>query len=307
MRKLHQILTDGGAGDLLCQLVAVNYNIKNNPEIDFQVWVPDYLCKFAMHVLPPKTAVFPFSDAEKKFDKAGKGRTTQWFDHGHTPMRTHPVDYGFHMLADKHITGMADKSYLKIRPGVIDIKKYLLPEKYVCIATTAAEPVKALSPSVLNEIIDYVISKGYTPVFLGKEESDCGFKDFKVKSKVIPIDYSKGINLLNKTTLLEAARVIHGAAVYIGMDSGLTHLAGFTDTYIVAGYTLVDPRHVAPIRKGFQNYRFYAIEPDETVPNRYFQTNNSFYEGDYRTFPGWEAVIANLTADKFIAKLSLIL
>ncbi len=260
-----------------------------------------------MHVLPPKTSVMPFSSAGSDFNPAGEGRTTQWFEHGHTPMRTHPVDYGFHMLVDKHVSNMDEKNYLKVKPKEINVKKFDLPEKYVCIASTAAEPVKALPPMVLNEIVDYVIQKGFIPVFLGKEESDCGFKDFKVRSKIIPIDYSKGVNLINKTNLLEAARVISGASMYIGMDSGLTHLAGFTDTFIIAGYSLVSPEHVAPIRKASQAYKFLAVEPDVNVPNRYFQTENSFYQGDYRIFPGWEAVVNSLTADKFIKNIDVVL
>ena len=91
------------------------------------------------------------------------------------------------------------------------------------------------------------------------------------------------------------------------LDGGLVHVAGCTDTEIVAGYTLVDPRTIAPIRKGSQSYKFHAIEPDPDIPNRYFQTTDHFYPEDYRTFPGWERVVASMTADKFISVLEKIL
>ncbi len=300
MSQYNLILTDGGMGDLICQLVAVDYNIRHNPKIHFQVWVPDYLSKFAMHVLPPKTDVKRFSLAHKKFNPRTKGRTSQWFEHGHTPMRTHPVDYGFHMLADKHIYDMKQKNYLQIRPKDIDLKKFALPEKYVCLVTTAAEPVKALSPTTLNDIAASIINLGLTPVFLGKETAACGLKDRAVKAKVADMDYSLGINLVNKTNMLEAAGIIAGAKAFVGMDGGLVHLAGCTDTPIIAGYTLVDPKHVAPIRQGKQDHKFIGITPYLDTPNRFFQTNNSFYNGDYRVFPGWEAVVADMTANRFI-------
>lgn len=302
--KQNLILTDGGMGDLICQLVAVDYNIKHNPHIEFQVWLPDYLYKFAMHVLPANTKVFPFSQAKKLFNPKLPGRTSQWFEHSHTPMRTHPVDYGFHALADKHIYNLNEKNYLQIRPENLDISRFNLPDDYVCIVTTAAEPVKELPANVLNEIIEYVREK-HTPVFIGKEKSSTGFQDLAVNGKVIPVDYSKGINLLNQTSMLEAAAVIAGSKTIIGMDGGLIHLAGCTQAEIVAGYTLADPQHLAPIRNGTQSYNFQAVEPDSHIENRYFQSNNSFYPSDYRKFPNWENVIKNLTAEKFIAKLNL--
>ncbi len=296
------ILTDGGMGDLIGELVAVDYCIRNNRNIKFQVWVPDYLHKFAIHVLPPKTKVQPFSLAAKKFDGKLPGRTTEWFKHGHTPMRTHPVDYGFHMLADKHIYNLRQKNYLQIRPDVINIKEFKLPKQYVCIGATAAEPCKAMSSQLIKEIAAYINAYGYTPVYLGKEENKTGFRDLKTKATT-PSLPGGGINLINKTDMLQAAAIIHGARAFVGMDSGLVHLAGCTYTPIVAGYTLVDPVHIAPIRQNSQDYKFHAVEPEYNIPNRYFQSNNSFYLHDYRTFPGWEAVLADLTADKFISQL----
>jgi len=303
-KEFQQILTDGGVGDLICELVAVDWNIRNHPSVHFHVWVPDYLLSFAKHVLSPGATVRPFSKAKSKFRSDIEGMTTEWCTN-HTAMRTHPVDYGFHMLSDRHIYDLNQKNYLQIIPQKPKTK---LPQRYVTIAATAAEPVKAMPVETLNAIIDYVVGKGYTPVFLGREESHTGLKDFKVKSRPIPIDYSKGINLINKTDLLEAAQIISGSQCFIGMDGGLTHLAGCTNTNIVAGYTLVDPIHVAPIRFGTQNYRFYPVEPSHDIANRYYQTwNSGFKKGDFRVFPGWEKVVADMTPEKFIKKLEGIL
>lgn len=283
MIKFNLIVTDGGVGDLICELVPVDWNIKHFPLTEFHVWVPDYLWKFAQHVLPLRTNVHPFSKEKEDF-KPYHGTTTQWMTN-HTAMRTHAVDYGFHMLSDRHIYDLNQKNYLQIRPDEINIKRFRLPERYVCIVTTAAEQVKMLSAETLNKITDYVRSKEYVPVFLGKEEARCGFKDYKVRARVIEVDYSKGANLVNQTSLLEAAAIISGARAIVGCDSGVIHLAGCTDTHIVAGYTLVDPIHVAPIRKGSQSYKFEAVEPDLDCKNRYFQTYGGFIKEDYRHFP----------------------
>ncbi len=304
--KANLILTDGGMGDLLCQLVAVDYLHVHEPRMEFKVWVPDNILTFAQHVLP-KAKIYPFSIADKKFDGTQLGRTSQWFEHGHTPMRTHPVDYGLHMLADRHIYDITKKNYLKIRQNEVDLSSFNLPDKYVCIVATATEPIKTMPIDTLNSISEYVISKGYTPVYIGREKALCGIKDFAVKATISPGDFTQGVNLINKTDTLEAAAVMANAMAVVGMDGGLIHVAGFTDTCIIAGYTLVDPTHVAPIRNNSQTHKFYAVEPNVLLRNRYFQTYNNFYQGDYRTFPGWEKIVADMTPDKFIEQLKKIL
>lgn len=300
------VVTDGGVGDLICELVAVDYNIRNFPSIKFHVWVPDYMLDLTKHLLPKESLVRPFSKARDKFKQDIDGRTTEWCTN-HTAMRTHPVDYGFHMLSDRHVYDLNKKNYLQIRPDEIKILRFHLPKKYVVLVAAAAEPVKEMPAKTANEIIEFCLSKGYAPVFLGKEKSDTGLDRFSVTAKPIDLDYHKGINLLNKTNLLEAAKIMSGAKAVIGMDGGLIHLAGCTDTAIVAGYTLVDPAHVAPIRKGSQTYKFHAIEPDKDILNRYYQTYSGFKREDCRKFSNWESVITDMTSDKFISILENVL
>lgn len=297
------ILTDGGMGDLLCQLVAVDYLIQTHPAVKFEVWLPDYLHKFAQHVLQHPD-IYPFSKAKTEFNGKIPGRTTQWFKHGHTPMRTHPVDYGFHMLADCHIYNIGhQKNYPQIRSKYIDISKFELKSPYVCIQTTFTESVKAMLPHVFNGIIKHLKNLNYAIVFLGKNTAQTGVKGKELNA--VSLTYSKddGIDLVNKTSMLESAAIIAGAKCYIGMDSGLTHLAGCTNTPIIAGYTLVDPQHVMPIRLGLLGYNVFKVEPPKDIKNRYFQTENSFYEGDYRTFPGWEQVRDSLSLNDFLRYL----
>lgn len=305
MEQWHQILTDGGMGDLVCCLVAVDYNIRHHPKVKFNVWVPDYLFWFAKHVLTKGSVIRPFSDAKEKFDHKVFGMTTEWCTN-HTCIRTHPVDYGFHMLADRHEYNLNEKNYLQIKPDLIDISHFGLPKKYIAIGSTGVEPVRTMPVATANSIIDYANDKGITPVFLGKESSECGFKDFAIKAKPLIINYDKGINLLNQTTLLESAKIINGSKAFVGMDGGLAHVAGCTDAQIVCGYTASNPNHVAPIRMGSQCYKFQAIEPDNHLPNRYFQTYSSFKKGNFQKFEGWEDVVASMTADKFINALDKI-
>lgn len=305
MEQWHQILTDGGMGDLVCCLVAVDWNIRNHKHVQFQVWTPDYMHEFAKHLLTPGAIIRPFSKAKAKFNHSILGMTTEWCT-THTAIRTHAVDYGFHMLSDRHVYDLNEKNYLQIRPEKIEIRQFKLPKKYVVISATSVEPVRTMPIDTANSVIDYVIQKGYIPVFLGKEKSDCGFKDFAIKAKTISINYGNGRNLVNETNMLESAKIIHEAQAFVGMDGGLAHIAGCTDTNIICGYTASSPTHVAPIRKGTQKYKFYPVEPDEH-PNKYYQTFSSFKKGNFQKFEGWEEVVGSMTAKKFINELEKVL
>ncbi len=232
--------------------------------------------------------------------------STAWVT-DHTAIRTHPVDYGFHMLSDRHEYDLNNKNYLQIHPEFINISKFDLPEKYVVISATGVEPVRTLPVDTANKIIDYVLDKGYTPVFLGKQESDCGVGGLKIKADVIPLNHHKGVNLINLTSLLESAKMIHEAKVYVGMDGGLTHVAGCTNVDIICGFTASNPNHVAPIRNGSQSYKFTAIEPDSGIRNRYYQTYSGFKKGNFQRFEGWELVKQSMTPEKFITALEKIL
>lgn len=211
------------------------------------------------------------------------------------------------MLADRHVYDLNEKNYLQIKPEFIDITEFNLPKNYVVIAATGVEPVRTMPVETANSIIDYVISKGITPVFLGKEDSNCGIGSHAIKAKPIPLNYHKGVNLINLTTLLESAKIIHESKAYVGMDGGLSHVAGCTDANIITGYTASNPNHVAPIRKGSQTYRFQAVEPDNGLRNRYFQTYSGFKKGNFQRFEGWEQVKASMTAEKFIKCLEVVL
>jgi ADP-heptose:LPS heptosyltransferase len=95
-----------------------------------------------------------------------------------------------------------------------------------------------------NGLVDYTISKGITPVFIGK-------RDFALKGKENnyfanvgeEMDFSKGIDFREKTTLLQAVEIIKGAKFILGIDNGLLHFAGCTETPIIFGHTITEVKH----------------------------------------------------------------
>lgn len=273
------LLGDGGAGDHLCSLIAVDYIKRNYSWINPLIWVPDYLLDFAKHVLPKDAVIRNYTQAKDKFNESLPGLTTQWKSQ-HTPMRTHPVDYAFHQLADVHFYTNEKKNYLKSKP--IDISSFDLPENYIVITPTSVERVKRFSKETIDLLSQYVISLGYTPVYLGKDHVKTG-RGLDINAETPDFDRSKGIDLINKTNLIEAASIISGAKLFIGMDGGLVHLAGFTDTKIVAGYTFASPEHLMPIRNNKVGYNVFPVVPEESLGCRFCQTNwGLLYNHDFR-------------------------
>jgi ADP-heptose:LPS heptosyltransferase len=277
-KTINCLVSDGGMGDLICSLVAVDYILRKYSWVNLLIWVPDYMLDFAKNVLPENAIVRNYTEAKKKYDDKRTGISTQW-NGRHSPMRIHPVDYAFHIMLDEHVD-YPEKNYLKIKADKIDITKFTLPEKYVVIGIGSVFKVKELPSETANEVAKFCIQKGYTPVFVGKEESEVGAgpdKGVKRANIVKGVDYSLGINLVNKTSLTELGKIIQGAKAYVGCDGGNVHIAGCTETPIVVGYTFIDGKaHNVPIRNNTLGYNCYVVEPDASLACRFCQTKMNF-------------------------------
>lgn len=308
----------GGIGDNVASLPVYKYILENYPHIIPHIWYPDYFVNFAKHCLP-KAIIKPFSKGEKEFNTLLPGRKIS--NPQHTNMGTHLVDNAFHILIDKSID-IQHKNYVQLDLNKINIEKFNLPENYVVISTGYTAIVREMKAQVVNELSDYVISKGYIPVYLGSKVTDTGVSN--VSSNEAPniignfnteIDYSKGLDLIDKTSLLESGKIIAGAKCIVGLDNGLLHLAGCTNTTIVGGFTTVEPRHRMPYRNNELGWNFYSVVPDENLKCRFCQSNWEFkYGNDFRKCYYVEQKLdkeiqctKNLTSNKFINQLEKVL
>lgn len=294
---------------MLAALTAVDYTLKNSPWINLLIWVPNYLKDFALHVLPKGANVKNFTEAEKQYNKKYYGRTTQW-NNGHTQMRTNSVRYAFHTLCDYSPT-IEECSYLKIRPEEIDVTRFNLPAKYVAIQGAYVERVKTMPAETFNKVVEFVRNRGYEPVFLGKTNNDVGTNNLKILAQVEKQYKLDGINLIDKTNLLESAKIINNSKLLICMDGGLLHLAGFTETPVVAGMTFVTKEQIAPIRDGVSGKNMYFVEPDESLECRGCQSKwNLLYHHEFRNcYYGQDdyTCVSQMTAEKFIKEIEKVL
>lgn len=298
---------DGGVGDHMASLTAVNYITKQYPYVKPLVWVPDFLLELSQHLLPSRALVRNFSSMKSYYNYNLPTKTTKW-DQIISPMKSSCLDYAFMKLADE-IPSIEHRNYLSIRPKAIDVSKFNLPNRYMVLTTAFTAGVREWPAAEVNKVISHIKDLGITPVFIGASETKTGTKHI-IKGSISPaIEFKLGIDLIDKTSLLEAARIMGDAICVMGVDNGLLHVAGLTDTWIIGGFTTVDPKHRMPIRSNTLGYKYVTVVPPKALGCRFCQCKTNFlYGSDYRNCLYKDnACTTHMSADKFILAIDNIL
>lgn len=300
------LLNTGGLGDNICSLPVMRYIKDKYPWVTPYFYVPDYFLPLVKNMMPDLISR-PFSKGTKLFNPKWPGRQTAM--KGHDSLSTHLVDYNFHALANKQVD-IKDKNYLKLNLDWIHIDKFKLPKEYVVITTGFTAKIREFLPEKVNSIVKYLNDRNMPVVFLGSHQANTG----GMVSNIIgefndEIDYSKGINLVDETSLLEAGKIIAGSKCIIGLDNGLMHLAGCTDVPIIGAFTSVSPHLRNPYRNNELGWNCYNIIPPESCKERFFQSNIDFlYDFDFRNcyYNDYE-MIKSLRVEDFIEALEKVL
>lgn len=258
------IFNAGGMGDFINYSAAILWIASHCPWIHGTVYVSDFFVPFLRHILKD----FP------KWLVAG-GNQIQLNDvcyigpelvvNGHNISKqlcnatgSHLMDLGFQYFANMQ-AAPADWTLPYLEFGTEDLAEGLVPQKYVVFTPGAVLPVRATSGVHLNPLIAYVLRKGFTPVFLGKrhvtETLGATFAD--------DIDYHRGIDLREQTTVLEAAAVMQHSACVLGLDNGLLHLAACTEANLIFGYNITNVKDRAPRR--YRGKTIHVTVPKEEL------------------------------------------
>lgn len=242
-------LTQGGMGDYICWTIAFQWLAKNAPWIDGRIFAPQYFIEFVRHFFDDIETwkVFLIDDFQK-FAEPGsliRGPNDQ------QPQLINAVgasliDIGFAYFANL-CPAPEGIHYPELKIDEAYLPKQLRGKegKYAVFTpggTTLARLVRARH---INPLIAHAREQGLTPVFLGKHH----LADVHRSYFDDDIDYASGIDLREKTTLLQAAAVMKYAAYSLGLDNGLLHLASCTDASVVFGYNIAHPSQRRPIRR----------------------------------------------------------
>lgn len=301
-KTVNFILMNGGVGDHVGSLVALDYIVKNYTWVKPIVYVPDFFLEFTKHILP-NTMVYDYSSMRTKYNHNLATKTTQW--DGHTsPMKISGVDYAFLKLCDE-LPDISNKNYPKVNIQAIDTSNFTLPARYVVLTTGFTASVREFPATSINEIVTYLVNQDITPVFLGQTATKTGAHHV-IKGKFdTNIDFIKGVNLINKTTLLQTAKIMAGAEAVLGVDNGLLHIAGCTDVKIIGGFTTVTPEIRMPVRNNILGWNYYPVVPDPDLSCKFCQVKTNFLYGHDYTGCMYRdtACVSQMTADKFIKNL----
>lgn len=117
-------------------------------------------------------------------------------------------------------------------------------EPFAVFTPGATADVRAMPVPAFNELVEYTRSKGIKPVFLGK----CELSEEYI-AKFQPYNFSKGVDLRERTTLLESTQIMNKAKFVIGLDNGLLHMAGTGTAPVIFGQNITEIRHRTLRRK----------------------------------------------------------
>lgn len=310
-------LTMHGLGDAIAALPTVKYILDNHHGKNhfFHFWFGNHMVDLVKFCFPEHQE-FIFGMKDEALYKELPTFSTRIVALP-TFLRMHLTDWSSTLIADT-ILAPEEKNY--IRP---DISKHKFPKalrrtvqselegkRYIIITCMYTSDTRVFKAQEVNKIVAWCLLQDIVPVFVGKEHIEVSSKhDSSIVGKVIhTIDYSKGLNLFNKTSLIDLIKLMDNAVAVIGIDNGLLHLAAMTDVTIIGGYTTVKPEHRLPYRHSVMGWNYKTVVPEESLGCRFCQSNWAYdikqnFTKCFYVEQGLDTTIKcsdQITAEKFI-------
>ena len=263
-KHVNFVLHSGGIGDYTAYLSSLLWIAKAHPQVHGTIHSPTHFIEIPQFLFKnfPNWKIVPRGVSPPTDNPT--------FEPHFIPancLGTHPLDLGFIYFAGQNPPPDDFNFY-----PTLDFaeSERPLPSQYAVLIPGGTHPNRTLPPKAFNGIKEYLLSLNLIPVFLGKTDTTPAHRINYPDG----YDYTNAVNLIDKTTLLEAAKIMAFARVVIGLDNGLLHLAATTDVPVVFGYTIAAPKHRNPRRKQGITYN---IHPDpQTLPCTFCQSNMRF-------------------------------
>jgi len=237
------VFGSGGVGDYINWCSAIEYVAKENPHVDGRVFTSSLFIDVVTHLFSkyPRWGVYRREIFNEKYEAGSPvcfpKPSTQLIN----ACGAHLMDLGFMYYA---CLNPPPPKYAFL-PEIDYEGPWKWPEldpksKYAIFTPGATAGVREMPVKGFDEIVAYAKKKGFTPVFLGKRGLSL---DGEYVTRFANYDLSAGIDLRERTNLLEAVQIIRGAQFICGLDNGLLHMAGTTDTPIIFGHNIATVEH----------------------------------------------------------------
>lgn len=247
---VHFLMTHAALGDLITSLPAIIYARRiTSLDLGFTLWIPEHQMDLVKHLVEgPGIQIKPLHTFDvKTHTRAEAGPAVQNCGLQNTVTRNKMdmVTFGFVTMLDTIPRTVADMNYPHWAPLTAPAS---IKGGYVVISSGATSDNKIFHPRIMAEVITGLKVRGYKVIIVGKSTTHVKAAG---ETKVLHVRDTfermpQGvqdlcIDMRDKTTIMEARDLIGHAAAIIGVDGGMLHLAGTTNTPIVYGITSVDP------------------------------------------------------------------
>lgn len=262
--KVNFMFYGGGIGDYICWSSAILYVLENHLHVQMALWTQSHFTPVAKKLFSRFGDRVEFKDVSTVDQYSQEDLNPALF-----PLETpngvgmHMIDVGFAYFARTQPHGKY-KEHVRLDVSDVDISSFNLPEKYAVVTTGHTSPTRVWKSAGVNGVSDYLVKNNITPVFLGKRVVYvAGDRQYKSEYEE-GIDFSKGLDLRDKTDILQAAAIMAKAKVVVGLDNGLLHLAGTQEVPIVMGLTITIPadRSITRPKAEFPKNETTFISPD---------------------------------------------
>lgn len=285
--RMHFIFLNGGMGDYICWMQPIRWLASEATWIAGTLIAPTYLQELAAYWLKPfpEWGLATYKDVKNipKVDDTPFRGPVVLQQESLNATGAHLLTCGWVYLTNKEKAPPGWENYPRLQQPDLDTVELppeaapLEPGKYAVITTGVTTNSRRVPGEYWNHVIEHVIARGLRPVFLGKSVTETGnarniYTEF---SKALRLDL--GLDLRDKTSLMQAASIMSRAAVVIGHDNGLLHLAGCTDVPLVFGYNLASPEHREPRRPSGHIYN--VVLTDEDLACNFCQSRTNFVIG----------------------------
>lgn len=245
-------------GDMICWMPAIKFIAETYNYVAGHLIVPEYFMDVALSMMRE----YPHWRIHTKIpDKLNGCQMRRPIVDTVNATHGHLVDIGFIYFAMTLYPPPDARNYVELDLEDIELPKVLgfrFDESYAVMTPGATAGNRTMPPDIYNGIADHLLSKGVIPVHLGRTEMADRTHGPKFNTGY---DLTKGINLIDRTSLLEAAKIMSLSEMVLGIDNGLLHLAGTTDAAIIFGYTMAGPVQRRIYRKHGHTMELY---PDKS-------------------------------------------
>lgn len=245
MNKILVLIGSRSIGDTLCSIPTIKHLSKiYNKKIHVFTYQPELIKNLPYIVLSDNYNV-------GKDDLLIESFRPDNFVHTRTDIRQlHAMSAGFQLLPEElNIDFIADP--------FIEIKD--LPKKYIVIHPSKTWPSRSWEKQRWQKLIEKLEKLNIPIVAIGKNSNENG--TYHIKKPIYELNIKNGINLINNNdiNIHQTWHIINNSEMIITMDSGILHLAGTTDTYIIQLGSSINPNFRIPYRNGVQTYKYSYV------------------------------------------------